>query len=126
MARFENLLRVDKRLSTVVVTESTVETGQLPENQTDVQIWRVPADYVTVKAMYKARALEFFRITARLGPEDWVLHLDEETLVDEHCLRTCIDFIERCPEYKYGAVSLFTLKPFPNGLTNGDIGSYLV
>lgn len=59
--------------------------------------------------MYKARALEYFRIRAQLGPEDWVLHLDEETLIDEHCIRACIDFIERCPEYNYGAVSLCTL-----------------
>jgi hypothetical protein len=118
MTRFETLQKVDKRLRAVVVTEPNMLAGQLQECQKNVQMWRIPANYVTGEAKYKARALEYFRITAKLGPEDWVLHLDEETLIDEHCLQACIDFIERCPEYMYGAVGFFRTLPKESLMTN--------
>lgn len=118
MTRVETLQKVDKRLRAVVVAEPNMLAGQLQECQKNVQIWRIPANYVTVEAKYKARALEYFRITAKLGSEDWVLHLDEETLIDEHCLQACIDFIERCPEYTYGAVGFFRTLPKESLMTN--------
>jgi hypothetical protein len=57
-------------------------------------ITAVPASYTTTRATHKARALEYFRETQLLTVRDWVLHLDEETLIDTHVVQTCMDFIE--------------------------------
>jgi hypothetical protein len=38
--------------------------------------------------------LEYFRQEQRLTSKDWVLHLDEEPLIDNHVVQTCIDFIQ--------------------------------
>lgn len=58
----------------------------------------VPATYRPANARYKARALEWFRCHWKVSKDDWVLHLDEETMIDEYALQTCIDFIERGTE----------------------------
>lgn len=61
----------------------------------DVSIVAVPKCFSPSKAKYKARALEYFRISSKLTSADWVLHLDEETFVDAYGLQTCVDLIER-------------------------------
>lgn len=58
----------------------------------------------SLKAKYKARALALFRIHWQLTSEDWVLHLDEETFVDWHALRTCIDVIQCNKNVDYAQV----------------------
>lgn len=66
-----------------------------------IRVVIVPKSF-TAKAKYKARALEYFRITANLGPDDWVLHLDEETLVDQETISACQDFIANETEFQIG------------------------
>ncbi|KAF9889665.1 hypothetical protein FE257_007173 [Aspergillus nanangensis] len=56
---------------------------------------QVPKYVPSKRAMYKARALEHFRQKYKPSKEDWVLHLDEESEIDEFALDTSIDFIER-------------------------------
>ncbi|KAJ7300588.1 glycosyl transferase family group 2-domain-containing protein [Mycena albidolilacea] len=60
-----------------------------------VQIIQVPGPGIfrTSKAKYKARALEFYRQQQNLSKEDWVLHLDEESLIDAASVQACLDFI---------------------------------
>ncbi|KAJ6559523.1 glycosyl transferase family group 2-domain-containing protein [Mycena capillaripes] len=60
-----------------------------------VQIIEVPGPSIfrTSKAKYKARALEFYRQQQNLSKDDWVLHLDEESLIDEASVHACVDFI---------------------------------
>ena len=61
----------------------------------------VPPEFQTRHARYKARALEYFRQQQRFGPGDWVLHLDEESVVDSRTVAACQDYCRRSP-YIYG------------------------
>ncbi|PYH97045.1 hypothetical protein BO71DRAFT_319466 [Aspergillus ellipticus CBS 707.79] len=60
-----------------------------------VTIDQVPEVVPVKRARYKARALEYFRQKYNFGKEDWVLHLDEESQIDDRAMRTTLDFIER-------------------------------
>lgn len=60
-----------------------------------IHIDDVPDSFKPKNAKYKARALEFFRQKHNLTKNDWVLHLDEESEIDEYVIETCLDFIER-------------------------------
>ncbi|KUJ23676.1 uncharacterized protein LY89DRAFT_744129 [Mollisia scopiformis] len=42
-----------------------------------------------------------------LQETDWVLHLDEETIVDEHTVKNCIDFAEQQDQYDLGQGVIF-------------------
>ncbi|KAJ9386718.1 CAZyme family GT2 [Paecilomyces variotii] len=65
-----------------------------------INVYRVPdaKSFQANFARHKARALEWYRIQCQLTAEDWVLHLDEETELDDFAIQTCIDFIERGSE----------------------------
>ena len=93
-----HLLQVDHRVRFVVLTE---EGRVFDSAQLGVDVVFVPHTYETPLARHKARSLEYFRTSQLLSDKDWVLHLDEETAVDEHCLLACIDFIERTT-YEWG------------------------
>lgn len=85
---------LDTRIELHLLTEE--DTAHSFESSYDTfNITAVPLNFSPSKAKHKARALEYFRLSTDLGPDDWVLHLDEETMVDEHCLRTCLDFLHR-------------------------------
>ncbi|KAF9888880.1 hypothetical protein FE257_008250 [Aspergillus nanangensis] len=60
-----------------------------------ITVDQVPTHVPVKRAKYKARALEHFRQKYQLSKEDWVLHLDEESEIDEHVMVTSLDFIER-------------------------------
>jgi hypothetical protein len=45
------------------------------------------------KSKYKARALEYFRIQANLNEYDWIMHLDEESVIDGESVRRSFEFI---------------------------------
>ncbi|KAK6223826.1 cre-bre-3 protein [Colletotrichum tabaci] len=60
-----------------------------------VQIVVVPSAFAPSKAKYKARALEFYRRNQQLTASDWVLHLDEESMIDADVMDACVDFIKR-------------------------------
>jgi hypothetical protein len=66
-----------------------------------------PRSYRPSKALYKARALEYFRTSGLVRDEDWILHLDEETIIDAHVVETCLDFIQYETNYEYGQVSCY-------------------
>jgi len=95
-----DLVKFDKRVEFIVVSDATLGLEHLEAY--GVKTVAVPPDYTPVKAKFKARALEYFRLQMKFGPDDWVLHLDEETFIDEHCLCTCFDWLERAVEYDYG------------------------
>ncbi|CAG8030395.1 unnamed protein product [Penicillium salamii] len=60
-----------------------------------VVVDKVPESFSVKKAKYKARAQEYFRLKYKFSKEDWVLHLDEESEMDDRALQTTLDFIER-------------------------------
>jgi cellulose synthase/poly-beta-1,6-N-acetylglucosamine synthase-like glycosyltransferase len=66
----------------------------------------VPETFRTRYARYKARALEYFRQQQRFGPGDWVLHLDEESVLDARGLHACQEYCRRSP-YLYGQGPIF-------------------
>lgn len=60
-----------------------------------ITIDEVPGTFSAKRAKFKARALEFFRQKYKFSKEDWILHLDEESEIDERVMRTSLDFIEK-------------------------------
>nr|CAG4651019.1 EOG090X07AI [Simocephalus serrulatus] len=64
----------------------------------------VPEDYVTKSgALYKARALQYCleKEVNVLSDEDWIVHLDEETLLTVGCLKGIVNFV--CEgKYQFG------------------------
>lgn len=70
-----------------------------------VRIHAVPAEFRALKAKYKARSLEWFRRNMPVYDDDWVLHLDEETIVDEYAITACLDFMTRQTDTDVGTVS---------------------
>lgn len=70
-----------------------------------VVVHGVPTEYQPKKARFKARALEWFRINQNLQKDDWVLHLDEETYVDDYGIKTCLDVIERSSDISIAQAS---------------------
>ena len=77
----------------LVDSESSEELEQqLPPY---VIVDQVPKSFSVKKAKYKARAQEYFRLKYKFSKEDWVLHLDEESEMDDRALQTTLDFIER-------------------------------
>jgi hypothetical protein len=83
---YERLLPLmDDRMRLDVVTDLPVDLPHI----------RVPADFTTTRARFKARALEYYRVTMNLTEDDWVLHLDEETVLDRDGLEACLRFCKR-------------------------------
>jgi len=98
-ASMRHLQLLDSRITFIVLTD---EGSPVASFELGVKIVVVPKAFSPPIAKYKARALEYFRINQRLTDRDWVLHLDEETAVDSHCVLACIDFMEREPAYEWG------------------------
>lgn len=112
-----DLHKVDSRVQLVILHDGSHTTfDHLKYFQVDMV--RVPYEFQPQKAKHKARALEFFRRHVNFGEDDWILHLDEETMVDDHCVAACIDFIERDVKHDYAQVRLYMLTficNFPRG-----------
>lgn len=51
---------------------------------------------------YKARALEWYRQTMRYSEHDWILHLDEESVIDDESVKKCLEFIWYEKDYHFG------------------------
>lgn len=77
-----------------------------------VTVVKVPGSFQPAHAKYKGRALEWFRRHLKLSENDWVLHLDEETEIDEYLVKACLDFIERGTE-DVGMVSFLIARELP-------------
>ena len=102
ISEMHHLRQLDSRMRLVVLSEEGASFDHLKVY--GVETVYVPKGYAPSKAKYKARALEYFRMAKELNDDDWVLHLDEETAIDKHCLLTCFDFIERDVKFDYGQV----------------------
>jgi len=95
------LLAVDNRIKIVLITDEPKD--KLFVNLSgSVTLVTTPTSYAPKYARYKARALEYFRTSSQLTSLDWVLHLDEETVIDEHTVKACIQFIEQEKQYHLG------------------------
>jgi hypothetical protein len=75
-----------------------------------VNIIKVPQSFQPKFAKYKGRALEWCRQHWKLSEYDWILHLDEETQIDEYLVQACLDFIERGTE-DFGLVCATSTSP---------------
>lgn len=87
---------IDPRLELHIVTEER----SLPAFQhfpNTAKLHGVPKDFKTIRAKYKARALEWFRRAQNFSNTDWILHLDEETCLDSNAVRAAIDAVEKDP-----------------------------
>ena len=64
-----------------------------------MRVYVVPRDYVTPhRSKYKARALTYLQSQVRPQDEDWLIYLDEESLVDEHLLAGLYRFVRQTVE----------------------------
>lgn len=59
----------------------------------NINCYTCPKSFMTNKSKYKARALEWYRQTMRYTEFDWVLHLDEESVIDDESIKRVLDFI---------------------------------
>lgn len=111
-----HILQLDSRLRFIILSDGD-KTFPCPSRPSRIEQVNVPSTFAPPKALYKARALEYFRQHQELTDDDWVLHLDEETLVDEHCIQTCITFIENTSyEFGQGIILYNTVNYYENYL----------
>lgn len=88
----------------------------------------VPSSYSTsTGALYKARALQYALEDQvnTLNDNDWIVHLDEETLLTTNCLKGIINFISK-DKHEFGqGVIYYTSEPIVNPITT-IVDSYRV
>ncbi|EPQ30870.1 uncharacterized protein PFL1_01767 [Pseudozyma flocculosa PF-1] len=89
------LRKLEKYHPAVEVIVLTDEPNAYPDLNNIV----TPKAYVSPGKMakHKARALDYFRHVAKLTPYDWVMHMDEESIMDAASLRGCMDMIRYTP-----------------------------
>ncbi|KND04776.1 uncharacterized protein SPPG_00479 [Spizellomyces punctatus DAOM BR117] len=59
----------------------------------NLNCYTCPKSFRTANSKYKARALEWYRQTMRFTEHDWVLHLDEESVIDDESVKRVLEFI---------------------------------
>ncbi|KAJ1554748.1 hypothetical protein HK096_002014, partial [Nowakowskiella sp. JEL0078] len=59
----------------------------------NINCYTCPKGFSTNRSKYKARALEWYRQTMAYTEYDWVLHLDEESVIDDESVRRVLEFI---------------------------------
>ena len=96
-----HLQQLDSRVKFSIVTDQPHEQSFI---NLGVNLIGTPASFRPPKALYKARALEWFRLQAKLDDNDWVLHLDKETIVDDHTIKACLKFAKTETEFDMGQV----------------------
>ena len=94
-------MQFDSRVNISILTDESYESCF---KTLGAHIVATPNSFQPPKAKYEARALGWFARYMDLDETDWVLHLDEETVVDEHTIKSCIDFAEEQDEYNIGQV----------------------
>lgn len=67
-----------------------------------INCYNCPKSFNTDNSKYKARALEWYRQTIRYTEHDWVLHLDEESVIDDESVKRVLEFIWYEQEYHWG------------------------
>lgn len=68
----------------------------------NINCFTCPKNFTTANSKYKARALEWYRQTMRYTEYDWILHLDEESVIDDHSVKATLDFIRYEKDYTWG------------------------
>jgi hypothetical protein len=117
------LRSIDERLVFHVILDQGLSPSLARGIPDFVDVILVPRDFQPPKAKYKARALEYARVAMNLGPEDWVLHLDEETQIDAYAVQTCLEFVER-GDRQFGMVRfLFILH---GGFAKDGLGHHIL
>ncbi|KAH6580686.1 hypothetical protein BASA61_009498 [Batrachochytrium salamandrivorans] len=68
----------------------------------NVNCYTCPKLFTTAGSKYKARALEWYRQTMRFTEHDWVLHLDEESVIDDESIKAALEFVWYEHDYHWG------------------------
>ncbi|KAI8908504.1 glycosyltransferase like family 2-domain-containing protein [Gorgonomyces haynaldii] len=68
----------------------------------NINCYTCPKSFKTANSKYKARALEWYRQTMRYTEHDWVLHLDEESVIDDESVKRVLEFIWYEHDYHWG------------------------
>jgi hypothetical protein len=68
----------------------------------NINCYTCPRTFQTRNSKYKARALEWYRRTMRFTQHDWILHLDEESVIDAESIKRTLDFIWYEHKYTWG------------------------
>ena len=68
----------------------------------NINCYTCPKSFRTANSKYKARALEWYRQTMRYTEHDWVLHLDEESVIDDESVKRILEFIWYEHDYHWG------------------------
>jgi DICT domain-containing protein len=87
---------IEHRLELHIVTEEKALPA-LQHLQIIAKVHGVPSEFKTIRVKYKARALEWFRRVQNISSTDWILHLDEETFLDSHAIRSAVDAVGKDP-----------------------------
>ena len=77
-----------------IVTDKEISIQNLPAHM--IRQIVVPSTYRTKSgALYKSRALQYALepTVNQLSPEDFIIHLDEETLLTENSIRGILNFV---------------------------------
>eukprot|EP00842_Homolaphlyctis_polyrhiza_P006716 jgi/Hompol1/7045/HPOL_001643-RA len=67
-----------------------------------INCFTCPKSFRTQNSKYKARALEWYRQTMCYTQHDWVLHLDEESVIDDESVLRVLDFVKYEHKYMWG------------------------
>ncbi|KAI8620658.1 glycosyl transferase family group 2-domain-containing protein [Chytriomyces sp. MP71] len=67
-----------------------------------INCYTCPRAFTTGNSKYKARALEWYRQTMRFTEHDWILHLDEESVIDDESVKRILEFIWYEKDYHFG------------------------
>lgn len=59
----------------------------------NINCYTCPKSFTTAHSKYKARALEWYRQTMKYTEADWILHLDEESVIDDESVKRILQFI---------------------------------
>ncbi|KAJ3369914.1 hypothetical protein HDU91_006762, partial [Kappamyces sp. JEL0680] len=68
----------------------------------NINCYTCPKAFKTAGSKYKARALEWYRQTMRYTEHDWILHLDEESVIDDESVKRVLEFIWYEHDYHWG------------------------
>jgi hypothetical protein len=68
----------------------------------DINCFACPKNFTTRNSKYKARALEWYRQTMKYTEYDWILHLDEESVIDDKSVERVLDFVKYETDYQWG------------------------
>jgi hypothetical protein len=112
--------KIDDRVTFHLLT--TVDKAVKLPYIDDICLEAVPLSFLPSKARFKARSLEWFRLSRKLCDSDWILHLDEETIVDQYALLACVSFIE-LSTFQIGQVSYCEQFQTPSKATSSDLSS---